>query len=122
MLTPPHTDPTAELTPAFWHNVTDLFAKNDTVFQEYVDRKQRGWDYTPCEGTCKTNEICQLRSAQSQYGCLSPSPAMKKRSVDGVELTARVESECSGSRMVEVLHEMAGNMAAVEQWRSQRAA
>ena len=61
------TDMAAELTPAFWHNVTVLFESNDTVFQEYISRKSRGYDTSACTGTCKTSEICQLRAAQSQY-------------------------------------------------------
>lgn len=61
------TDAAAELTPAFWHNVTALFESNDTVFQEYISRKTRGYDTSTCTGTCKTAEICQLRAAQAQY-------------------------------------------------------
>jgi sphingomyelin phosphodiesterase len=102
-------DPHAELTPAFMHNVTTLFENDDAVFQQYWDRKQRG--YTPagyglCVGSCKTNEICQLRSAQSQFACLAPSAALRrKRAVGEIEMEARVLSECSrGERMVEVLH------------------
>ncbi|KAK4569621.1 hypothetical protein LTR86_003385 [Recurvomyces mirabilis] len=119
LLNPSYTDAHAELTPAFMHNVTMLFENNDTVFQQYYDRKQRGWTpqgYIPCEGSCKTNEICQLRSAQSQYACLAPSAAMRKR--DGEVRSgfiARVQSECSQTRMVEVLHGMAGSLDVVKE-------
>ncbi|TKA69463.1 hypothetical protein B0A55_08330 [Friedmanniomyces simplex] len=117
-LSSPYTDPLAEMTPAFVHNVTTLFQNNDTLFQEYYDRKQRGWTpagYGPCEGTCKADEICQLRSAQSQFACITPSAALKKREEESGEklLTARVESECSGTRMVGVLHAMARNLETV---------
>lgn len=61
------TDTAAELTPAFWHNVTALFERDDTVFQEYIGRKTRDYATSSCTGTCKTAEICQLRAAQSQY-------------------------------------------------------
>ncbi|KFY05465.1 hypothetical protein V492_08517, partial [Pseudogymnoascus sp. VKM F-4246] len=62
------TDPTAELTPAFWHNLTTLFETDDAVFQDYIGRKTREYDTAAsCDETCKTAEICQLRAAQSQY-------------------------------------------------------
>jgi sphingomyelin phosphodiesterase len=33
LLNPPCVDPAAELSPAFWHNVTQLFVDNDAVFK-----------------------------------------------------------------------------------------
>jgi sphingomyelin phosphodiesterase len=79
---PPYTEPSAELTPAFVHNVTVLFENNDAVFQEYIFRKQRGFDFVPCTGTCKTYELCELRSAQSQFACYGSSPlSINKRSI-----------------------------------------
>lgn len=61
------TDAAAELTPAFWHNVTELFENDDAIFQEYYTRKTRDYDTSTCTGDCKTGEICQLRAAQAQY-------------------------------------------------------
>jgi len=61
------TDPKAELTPAFWHNVTELFENNDAIFQQYIGRKSRDHDTSSCTGDCKTSELCLLRAAQSQY-------------------------------------------------------
>ncbi|KAK4900107.1 hypothetical protein LTR27_002870 [Elasticomyces elasticus] len=117
LLDPPYSDPLDEMTPAFMHNVTTLFQLNDTVFQEYYDRKQRGWTpvgYGPCTEDCKTDEICLLRSSQSQYACMTPSAAIKKREANGERVfQARVESECSTSRMVGVLHAMARDLETV---------
>ena len=67
LLSPAVTDASAELTPAFWHNVTVLFENDDAVFQEYYARKSRDYNLATCTGDCKTNEICQLRAAQAQY-------------------------------------------------------
>lgn len=65
-----YTDAAAELTPAFWHNVTALFESDDAVFQEYIARKTRDYGTaSTCTGDCKTTEICQLRAAQAQYNC-----------------------------------------------------
>jgi hypothetical protein len=53
------TDAAAELTPAFWHNATELFESNDDVFQDYIARMSRGYDVSSCTGTCKK---CHLRN------------------------------------------------------------
>ncbi|CAK5281363.1 unnamed protein product [Mycena citricolor] len=70
-----------ELTPAFWHNVTALFESDDAVFQQYVARKSRDTSGTlaPCTGSCKSDDICQLRAAQSQYNCVTVSPGVHFR-------------------------------------------
>ncbi|KAJ5884215.1 acid sphingomyelinase [Penicillium tannophilum] len=98
LLSPPVTDSAAELTPAFWHNVTALFESDDSVFQDYVARKSRGWDYSSCTGTCKTDEICQLRAAESQYNCVEITPGISfkkaKRSTSG---SSSEESACGES-------------------------
>lgn len=101
LLSPPYTDPWAPLTPAFFHNVTQLFIDNDTVFQEYYFRKQRGWYYVPCTGTCKMDELCQMRSAQSQYACYGLSAlSVKKRSLSE---DIRSVGDCEGSHALPYL-------------------
>ncbi|KAJ5190877.1 histidine acid phosphatase [Penicillium cinerascens] len=41
LLSPPVTDSAAELSPAFWHNVTALFQEDDSAIQDYIARKSR---------------------------------------------------------------------------------
>lgn len=79
----------AELSPAFWHNLTDVLAANDTAFNEYYARKSRGWNVQSCTGSCMTAEICGLQSARAQDNCYTPSPGISfaKRAVG--ELAAR---------------------------------
>jgi len=66
-----------ELTPAFWHNVTEAFERNATVFGEYLARKRRGWmaedAIAGCDEACKELEICKLRAARAQDNCLTPA-------------------------------------------------
>lgn len=63
----------AELSPGFWHNVTELFERNATVFHEYLARKSRGWkEIQECRDACRDNEICQLRGARSESNCWKP--------------------------------------------------
>jgi sphingomyelin phosphodiesterase len=84
-----YTDAKLELTPAFWHNVSVLFEDDDAVFQEYYARKQRGYEYEPCTDSCKTLEVCQMRSSQSQHACLgSTAVSIKKRYPDGRQLVS----------------------------------
>jgi sphingomyelin phosphodiesterase len=76
LVTPPLTATSAELTPAFWHNLTEVLSSNQTAFDEYYARKSRGYDVSSCTGDCVTDEICQLRAAQSQYNCVTVSPGI----------------------------------------------
>ena len=99
LLTPAVTDSAAELTPAFWHNVTALFESDDSVFQDYIARKSRGWDYSSCTGDCKTDEICQLRAAESQYNCVEITPGInfKKAKRSDSSSASHDETPCGDS-------------------------
>jgi sphingomyelin phosphodiesterase len=78
------TDPTAELTPAFWHNVTAAFQASDAAFDGYYARKSRGWNVQACTGSCKSTEICGLQAARAQDNCVTPTP--------GVHFSKRMEN------------------------------
>jgi len=105
----------AELTPAFWHNLTTVFQTNDTAFQAFNARKSRGWNVSPCTGTCKTSEICALRAAQAQYNCVTNTPGIdfKKAKRDG-HASAHHDSECHGSKAKEILAGLVGQQAFLE--------
>ncbi|KAF4989443.1 hypothetical protein FGRMN_9108 [Fusarium graminum] len=70
---PPVTDLKAELSAAFWHNITEVFEKNQTVFDSYMLRLSRGWVQPECTDECRTSQICMLRAARSQDGCDVPT-------------------------------------------------
>ncbi|KAG5938217.1 hypothetical protein E4U59_003914 [Claviceps monticola] len=72
---PPMTDPAAELSASFWHNVTEAMEKNQTLFNQYMARKSRGWHADEnCKEACKKNEICALRTGRSEDLCRKPMP------------------------------------------------
>lgn len=76
----------AELSPAFWHTVTEGLKANDTAFGEYYARKSRGWDVEVCTGACKEVEICMLQAARAESNCVVPTPPpspFAKREVGG---------------------------------------
>lgn len=105
LLDPPYTESSLDLTPAFWHNVSVLFENDDAVFQQYYARKQRGYDYSACTGSCKTKEICQMRTSQSQYACLSGSVVKRDEAEAGLSSGHAHEhaGECPGSKARSVL-------------------
>jgi sphingomyelin phosphodiesterase len=70
LVTPPLTDAAAELTPAFWHNVTLALEAEPSAFAAYYARKSRGWDVAPCNGTCESEEICGMRAGRSENNCV----------------------------------------------------
>lgn len=118
LVTPPLTDPAAELTPAFWHNVTEAFENDDSAFQEYIARKNRGFDVTVCTGTCKTSEICGIRAAESQYNCntIKPGISFKKRDETVERALGEVEvGDCEGSRARPILAKIAAQPGLLEE-------
>ncbi|OAA72256.1 hypothetical protein ISF_01329 [Cordyceps fumosorosea ARSEF 2679] len=58
-----------ELSPAFWHNVTEVLQRNETAFDEYIARKTQGWNVKECRGKCRDDEICRLRAGRASNNC-----------------------------------------------------
>ena len=114
LVNPPVTDKAAELTPAFWHNVTAMFETNDNAFQQYYARKRRALSNPPtCTGDCKTTEICNIRAGESQFNCV---PVVKgihfKRDLEGrseVRLREGFQDGCEGSHAVRILAQAVGH-------------
>lgn len=115
LVTPPLTDASAELTPAFWHNVTEVLASNSTAFNEYYARKWRGYDVSSCTGTCVTDEICQLRAAESQYNCVTVTPGVSfKRDLQQHSLVEEAHDHCEGSKAKTIFRKLAQTEGAME--------
>ncbi|KAJ5709684.1 acid sphingomyelinase [Penicillium malachiteum] len=119
LLTPPVTDSAAELTPAFWHNLTVLFENDDSVFQDYYARKSRGWDVTECtdsDDDCKSDEICQLRAAESQYNCVEITPGIdfKKAKRSSSSSSSHQESACGESVIGRMFANFDGSVASLK--------
>lgn len=118
LVDPPLTCPSAELTPAFWHNVTKAFETNDAAFQEYIARKNRGWRTSSCTGTCKTNELCAMRAAEAQYNCATVTPGIHFRKRDeGLERLPGIveESVCDGARLRPLMAKLAARDGLLEE-------
>ena len=107
LVDPPVTDASAELTPAFWHDLTVLFENDDDVYQAWYARRGRDYSDATCTGDCKTASICQLRAAQSQYNCGTVSAGINFKRDDTT--TASTHSECEGSAAIPILASFPGN-------------
>ncbi|KAI2608545.1 sphingomyelin phosphodiesterase [Hypoxylon fragiforme] len=100
-------DEKQELTPAFWHRVTDALERNVTAFNEYFARRRRGWAHPSSkercdDDQCRGAEICKLRAARAQDNCIPPGLRL-----DFVEESRRKkggkEENCGGSVLRDVL-------------------
>ncbi|BGP27692.1 hypothetical protein JCM10295v2_006667 [Rhodotorula toruloides] len=86
----------APLNATFWHRVTEVFERNETVFQLFNTRLSRGGKIEDCSGPiCKNNTICMLRSMQSESNCAVIQPGLsfkdQKRDTDAVTEPQRGE-------------------------------
>ncbi|KAL0566262.1 hypothetical protein V5O48_015750, partial [Marasmius crinis-equi] len=82
----------SELTPAFWHNLTETFQANDTAFQLFNALLSREGAITPCDAQCKETTICDMRAFRSENNCDTPTPGVSLRRRDG-ERAMRLETE-----------------------------
>lgn len=117
-LSPPVTDPAAELTPAFWHNVTDLFQSDADTFNQYIAYKSRGWNVASCTGDCVTSELCQLRAARSENNCQTISPGIhfnKRSEVEDEQEHAVLSHECGLSAGTKTLNSLATSKDLLEE-------
>lgn len=96
---PPLTDPSAELSAAFWHNVTTAISADSALFAAYTTRKSRGWKPAEaCDEACRAAEVCQLRAARSQDNCFEPEPGVHFNKRSENKLGNRDECGISVSR------------------------
>ncbi|OTA67733.1 putative acid sphingomyelinase [Hypoxylon sp. EC38] len=97
-------DEQEELTPAFWHNVTEAFKKNTTAFEQYFARRRRGWAAGDCEGECRSTEICKLRAGRAQDNCMTPGFKLSNSREPKNRFEAILEEdECGGSTVRDIL-------------------
>ncbi|KAF8888536.1 hypothetical protein BD779DRAFT_1470172 [Infundibulicybe gibba] len=95
------------LTPAFWHNLTDVFVANDTAFQLFNTHISRGGAVTACDADCKNSTICDMRAFRSQNNCDTPAMGLSLKRDNGGRVIARESSECEGFGFGQLLSKMA---------------
>jgi sphingomyelin phosphodiesterase len=114
LVSPSLTDAAAELTPAFWHNVTEVLATNADAFNDYYARKSRRWNVTVCTDDCFTEEICKLQSVCSQDNCVVPIPGHSFSKRSGVTTEPVHHDECGLSLSRSTLSNLAQDKRLLE--------
>ncbi|KAI0930669.1 hypothetical protein AcV5_007326 [Taiwanofungus camphoratus] len=98
----------ASLSPAFWHNLTEVFYKNDTAFQTYVAHKSRGREFVrkPCRGTCKNETLCEMRTLRADVCGMASGPVFHLPGPGEHELVAAHYDSCEGTGVGHILRKM----------------
>lgn len=112
LLSPPLTAAGAELTPAFWHNVTVALEDDEAEFGRYLARKSRGWNPQACAGDCYRNEICALRGGRAEDNCYKATPGLSFSKRDQVGNNAH--DDCGESTSAMVLRGLVTNKEVLE--------
>ncbi|KAJ6577051.1 sphingomyelin phosphodiesterase [Mycena vulgaris] len=101
--------PSAPLSPAFWHNLTQVFETNDTAFQIYNTFISRGGAVHACDATCKNTTICDIRAFRSENNCDTPTPgfSLRRRGED----PSHESDACEGTGIAQILSSMVSALA-----------
>ncbi|KAJ7675216.1 sphingomyelin phosphodiesterase [Mycena rosella] len=96
--------PTEPLSPAFWHNLTEVFATNDTAFQMWNAFQSRDGAVIACDADCANTTICDMRAFRSENNCDTPSAgfALRKRAGEA----SHDSDECEGAGLSHILSRM----------------
>ncbi|KAK6988045.1 Saposin B-type domain-containing protein [Favolaschia claudopus] len=103
--------PNEPLSPAFWHNLTEVFVANETAFQMFNTFISRGGAVTPCTGgdagECKNTTICDMRAFRSENNCDTPAEgfSLRRRGVDQIRSDA---DACEGTGLARMFSRMFG--------------
>ncbi|KAK6980766.1 Saposin B-type domain-containing protein [Favolaschia claudopus] len=96
------------LSPAFWHNLTEVFVANETAFQMYNTFISRGGAVSPCnDAQCKNTTICDLRAFRSENNCDTPSEGISLRRRN--EGSIREDDVCEGTGLAKIFSAMVGS-------------
>ncbi|GAA6023339.1 hypothetical protein JCM10207_005752 [Rhodosporidiobolus poonsookiae] len=83
----------APMNATFWHQVTEVFNRNDTAFQLYNGRLARGNYVGECTDSCKTSTMCKIRSLRTQNSCSTVTPGLHFTRRDAIPIPASAELE-----------------------------
>ncbi|KXN83061.1 Sphingomyelin phosphodiesterase [Leucoagaricus sp. SymC.cos] len=105
----------APLSPSFWHQVTEAFEGNDTLFQQFLAFKWRGVNIESCRPqTCKDDAICALRGGRSEDNCVVTSPGLPFRKRDSGKTNVVGLDDCEGTSLRVVFSQLSSKMPDVD--------
>ncbi|KAJ7724337.1 hypothetical protein B0H14DRAFT_3004036 [Mycena olivaceomarginata] len=97
--------PNEPLSPAFWHNLAEVFAANEPAFQMFNTFISRGGAVTACDAPSgrQNTTICDTRAFRSQDNCDTPAEGFSLRK----RASATHDSgECEGTGLAQILSRM----------------
>ncbi|KAJ7198285.1 sphingomyelin phosphodiesterase [Mycena pura] len=95
------------LSPAFWHNLTEVFATNDTAFQLFNTFISRDGAVSPCaDPACVNTTICDLRALRSENDVETPGLPLRRRDAASGAALASHASACEGVGLADIFAEM----------------
>ncbi|KZP28597.1 sphingomyelin phosphodiesterase [Athelia psychrophila] len=96
------------LSPAFWHNLTEVFASNDTAFQMYNTFKSRDGAVESCVGSCQNTTICGMRAMRSENNCGVVTPGLpSRRSLEPLMSASHgYDMDCEGAGIGHIMKKM----------------
>ncbi|KIM91286.1 hypothetical protein PILCRDRAFT_507 [Piloderma croceum F 1598] len=100
---------TESLSPAFWHNLTEVFAKNESAFQIYNTFLSRDGAVVACDDTCRNTTICGLRAMRAENNCnvVMPGINFSRRHVRAPATAGRVyDLGCEGSGVGNIMQKL----------------
>ncbi|KAJ6517990.1 sphingomyelin phosphodiesterase [Mycena vitilis] len=91
------------LSPAFWHNLTEVFTANDTAFQIFNTLMSRDGAVTACDADCANTTICDMRAFRSENNCDTPAGGFSLRKRANM---VHESDECEGMGLSHILSRM----------------
>ncbi|KAJ3773546.1 sphingomyelin phosphodiesterase [Lentinula raphanica] len=114
-LLPGGLEPSASLSPSFWHQVTELFETDTKAFRtfQYLKRRTSGGDCSSLEDDseafveCKRRSICQLRAQRSEDNCADVRRGWFWESDDPMNAEpSTLEHDCEGVGAGSIIKQM----------------
>ncbi|KAJ3788487.1 Metallo-dependent phosphatase-like protein [Lentinula aff. detonsa] len=108
-------DPSASLSPSFWHQVTELFETDNKAFRTFQHLKRRTGgggcsshdDDDEAFIECKRRSICQLRAQRSENNCADVRRGWFWEGNEPVDVESSIsESECEGVGIGSIFKQM----------------
>ncbi|KAF8195288.1 sphingomyelin phosphodiesterase [Mycena galopus ATCC 62051] len=100
--------PNEPLSPAFWHNLTEVFAVNETAFQMFNTFLSRGGAVVACDADCQNTTICDMRAFRSQNNCDTPGGSFSVARRRASTSSGHESDACEGTGLAHILSSMVG--------------
>ncbi|KIP02824.1 hypothetical protein PHLGIDRAFT_277143 [Phlebiopsis gigantea 11061_1 CR5-6] len=91
----------APLDPAFWHNLTEVFAADASAFALFNTLLSRGGDVGACDADCQAAAVCDLRAMRAENNCDKPKPGLSFKRADSRRSVGESDT-CEGTGIAHI--------------------